>query len=160
MSDSIFLIFITCGLVLGYFGYRIMKSHIDKQNQRKEAEQLKNQDYQKVVKAREEQKLNQTKHFSVKVLNNAVAKMYFTSIIKQYQIVELIPEGVYSEGSQIINILFDAEEVGYITASYKNNLKEICEGGNYLAYITYIDWDYADPCFSFIHADITVEYKE
>lgn len=58
MSDSNFLIFITCGLVLGYFGYRIINSRIDKQNQRKEAEQLKNEDYQKIVVVREACKLS------------------------------------------------------------------------------------------------------
>lgn len=178
MTNPEFFIFIIAALVLGYVAYRIKaKQDAKKEGDKKiqdptvakntvsvvekfedgEIERLQTPGFEKVAEIRNEKDFDATVNFKLETTKTIDAQRHLTAIIKEYQIVDIVPEANSFENSLVVKL--DRTQLGYVPDSIAQKVNEVYESGNYLAYISYIDWDDTNPDYT-LNIDVVVEYKE
>lgn len=178
MTNADFFFFVAAGLVMGYIAYRTKvkqdaKKEFDKKIQDavvakntvsvverftdNEIERLQTQGYEKVAEIRNDKDFDATVNFKLKTTNTTDKQKSLTDIIKEYQIVEIVREQNSFENSFAVKI--DHTHLGYVPENIAQKVNEIYKSGDYLAYVSYIDWGETNSDYA-LSIDIVIEYKE
>lgn len=178
MTNTDYFIFVAAGLVLGYIAYLIKaKQDAKKEGDKKiqdptvakntvsvvekfeddEIERLQTPGFEKVAEIRNEKNFDATVNFKLETTNTIDAQRHLTAIMKEYQIINIVPEPNSFENSLVVKL--ERTQLGYVPESIAQKVNEIHESGNYLAYISYIDWDNTSPDYT-LNVDVVIEYKE